>query len=91
VPRRRRQTQFNAAGCNTCHTARLTTGPSIFTDLTTPRFSFSDFALHHMGSKLADGVTQGAAGPDEFRTRRCGERASACSSCMTAAPTTWWT
>ena len=29
---------------------------------------FSDFALHHMGSVLADGVTQGAAGPDQFRT-----------------------
>jgi len=28
----------------------------------------SDFALHHMGSTLADGVTQGIAGPDEFRT-----------------------
>ena len=29
---------------------------------------FSDFALHHMGSALADGVSQGGAGPDEFRT-----------------------
>jgi hypothetical protein len=29
---------------------------------------FSDFALHHMGSTLADGVSQGDAGPDEFRT-----------------------
>ena len=29
---------------------------------------YSDFALHHMGSVLADGVTQGAAGPDQFRT-----------------------
>jgi CxxC motif-containing protein (DUF1111 family) len=29
---------------------------------------FSDFALHHMGSGLADGITQGLAGPDEFRT-----------------------
>jgi CxxC motif-containing protein (DUF1111 family) len=29
---------------------------------------FSDFALHHMGSNLADGITQGVAGPDEFRT-----------------------
>jgi len=29
---------------------------------------FSDFALHHMGTRLADGITQGAAGPDEFRT-----------------------
>jgi CxxC motif-containing protein (DUF1111 family) len=63
------QTQFNAAGCNTCHTPTLTTGPSLFTDLNNATFSpFSDFALHHMGSKLADGVSQGAAGPDEFRT-----------------------
>ena len=29
---------------------------------------FSDFALHHMGTNLADGVSQGVAGPDEFRT-----------------------
>jgi CxxC motif-containing protein (DUF1111 family) len=29
---------------------------------------FSDFAVHHMGSNLSDGVSQGAAGPDEFRT-----------------------
>jgi hypothetical protein len=29
---------------------------------------YSDFAVHHMGSNLADGVPQGAAGPDEFRT-----------------------
>ena len=29
---------------------------------------YSDIALHHMGSTLADGITQGAAGPDEFRT-----------------------
>jgi hypothetical protein len=24
--------------------------------------------VHHMASRLADGITQGAAGPDEFRT-----------------------
>jgi CxxC motif-containing protein (DUF1111 family) len=29
---------------------------------------FSDLALHHMGSGLADGITQGNAGPDQFRT-----------------------
>jgi len=29
---------------------------------------FSDFALHHMGTNLADGISQGVAGPDEFRT-----------------------
>jgi CxxC motif-containing protein (DUF1111 family) len=29
---------------------------------------FSDLLVHHMGKGLADGITQGAAGPDEFRT-----------------------
>jgi CxxC motif-containing protein (DUF1111 family) len=29
---------------------------------------YSDFALHHMGANLADGISQGAAGPDQFRT-----------------------
>jgi CxxC motif-containing protein (DUF1111 family) len=29
---------------------------------------FSDLLVHHMGQNLADGITQGAAGPDEFRT-----------------------
>ena len=29
---------------------------------------FSDILVHHMGKGLADGITQGSAGPDEFRT-----------------------
>jgi CxxC motif-containing protein (DUF1111 family) len=29
---------------------------------------FSDFALHHMGENLADGISQGQAEGDEFRT-----------------------
>jgi CxxC motif-containing protein (DUF1111 family) len=29
---------------------------------------FSDLIVHHMGKGLADGITQGGAGPDEFRT-----------------------
>jgi CxxC motif-containing protein (DUF1111 family) len=29
---------------------------------------FSDYALHHMGPGLADGINQGAAGGDQFRT-----------------------
>ena len=29
---------------------------------------FSDLLVHHMGSGLADGITQGLAGDDEFRT-----------------------
>jgi CxxC motif-containing protein (DUF1111 family) len=61
--------QFNRAGCNLCHTPSLRTGPSNFVDLNNAEFKpFSDFAVHHMGAQLADGVSQGAAGPDEFRT-----------------------
>jgi CxxC motif-containing protein (DUF1111 family) len=29
---------------------------------------FSDLLVHHMGKGLTDGITQGGAGPDEFRT-----------------------
>jgi len=29
---------------------------------------FSDLLVHHIGKGLADGITQGGAGPDEFRT-----------------------
>jgi CxxC motif-containing protein (DUF1111 family) len=29
---------------------------------------FSDLLVHNMGRGLADGITQGGAGPDEFRT-----------------------
>lgn len=63
------QSKFNAVGCNLCHTTQLTTGPSNFQDLNNAPFQpFSDFALHHMGTTLTDGVNQGLAGPDQFRT-----------------------
>jgi CxxC motif-containing protein (DUF1111 family) len=29
---------------------------------------YSDLIVHHMGPGLADGLAQGGAGPDEFRT-----------------------
>jgi CxxC motif-containing protein (DUF1111 family) len=29
---------------------------------------YSDLLVHHMGSGLADNISQGSAGPDEFRT-----------------------
>jgi len=58
---------FNDAGCALCHSTSLTTAASVFTGMGGVTFHpFSDFALHHMG--LADGITQGLAGPDEFRT-----------------------
>jgi CxxC motif-containing protein (DUF1111 family) len=60
---------FNSIGCSLCHSPSLTSGPSIFTGMGNVTYQpFSDFALHHMGSRLADGISQGAAGPDEFRT-----------------------
>jgi CxxC motif-containing protein (DUF1111 family) len=33
-----------------------------------PVNSYTDLLVHHMGSKLADDISQGQAGPDEFRT-----------------------
>jgi CxxC motif-containing protein (DUF1111 family) len=60
---------FNDAGCALCHSTVLTTAASVFTGMGGVTYHpFSDFALHHMGSGLADGITQGLAGPDEFRT-----------------------
>ena len=60
---------FLAVGCALCHTPTLTTGKSSSAALTNIRANlYSDLALHSMGSNLADGVSQGAAGPTEFRT-----------------------
>jgi CxxC motif-containing protein (DUF1111 family) len=61
---------FNQTGCGLCHTPSLPTNPNS----TIPQLGgkvanlFSDLAVHHMGPYLADGITQGQAGPDEFRT-----------------------
>src|SRR5579871_1850299 len=56
-------------GCVLCHTDTLTTGTSPVPKFNNATFHpFSDFALHHMGAVLTDGITQGLAGPDEFRT-----------------------
>jgi CxxC motif-containing protein (DUF1111 family) len=63
------KTIFSQIGCNLCHSPSLTTAASPFTNQSNVTYHpYSDFAVHHMGSTLADGVTQGAAGPDEFRT-----------------------
>jgi CxxC motif-containing protein (DUF1111 family) len=61
--------KFNAIGCNLCHSTTLTTGPSAFTGMSNVTYHpYSDFALHNMGSGLADGIHQGAAGSNQFRT-----------------------
>ncbi|HYB32724.1 MAG TPA: di-heme oxidoredictase family protein [Steroidobacteraceae bacterium] len=70
-------TLFTSIGCALCHTPVLTTGSAIASGsyiapsaaLSNQQVQlFSDLLVHHMGSGLADGITQGQAGPDEFRT-----------------------
>jgi CxxC motif-containing protein (DUF1111 family) len=68
---------FTKVGCVHCHTPSFTTGKMIASgSATVPSAAlsnqtvnlFSDILVHHMGIGLADGITQGGAGPDEFRT-----------------------
>jgi CxxC motif-containing protein (DUF1111 family) len=71
------RTLFTNTGCAHCHTPSFTTGkmiasgsskiPSAALSNQTVNL-FSDILVHHMGKGLADGITQGGAGPDEFRT-----------------------
>jgi len=66
----RGRTLFSVIGCNTCHTPSLQTSASAHT----PGLSnvtanlYSDMEIHHMGNTLADNVSQGQAGGDQFRT-----------------------
>jgi CxxC motif-containing protein (DUF1111 family) len=63
------QAAFNQIGCALCHTPSMTTGKSSSNALTNQTANlFSDLLVHHMGTGLADNVSQGNAGPDEFRT-----------------------
>jgi CxxC motif-containing protein (DUF1111 family) len=61
---------FGAIGCALCHTPTLQTGTSsITTSLNLANANlYSDLLVHNMGSNLADGVSQGGASGDEFRT-----------------------
>ena len=63
------QKLFTQIGCNLCHSTSLTTSLSNFPALSNYLYHpYSDFALHRMGSNLADGILQGVAVADEFRT-----------------------
>jgi CxxC motif-containing protein (DUF1111 family) len=71
------RTLFIRTGCAHCHTPSFTTGRMIASGSSTSPSAalsnqtvnlFSDILVHHMGKGLADGITQGGAGPDEFRT-----------------------
>jgi CxxC motif-containing protein (DUF1111 family) len=61
---------FSAIGCANCHTPSLTTQPSKLTPGLNKAMAnlFSDIEIHHMGVGLADNVSQGSAGGDQFRT-----------------------
>ncbi|MGH8635012.1 MAG: di-heme oxidoredictase family protein [Burkholderiales bacterium] len=60
---------FTDTGCALCHTPTLNTGNAAVAALRNqPVHLFSDLLVHDMGPGLADGVTQGQAGPREFRT-----------------------
>ncbi len=68
---------FTKIGCAHCHTPSFTTGAKISSGSSTRPSAalsnqtanlYSDLLVHHMGKRLADGITQGGAGPDEFRT-----------------------
>jgi CxxC motif-containing protein (DUF1111 family) len=66
----RGRTLFTSVGCAVCHTISLTTQASQKTaGLSNVTANlFSDLEVHHMGTGLADNVSQGGAGGDQFRT-----------------------
>lgn len=60
---------FTSTGCAACHTPTLYTGNASVAALRNKAVNlFSDLAVHGMGPGLADGVSQGQAAGDEFRT-----------------------
>jgi CxxC motif-containing protein (DUF1111 family) len=62
-------TLFDQVGCTACHSPSLTSGQSRYTGMSAFTYHpYSDFALHHMGKDLDDGIPQGGASTDQFRT-----------------------
>ena len=60
---------FTQIGCALCHTPSFTTASSSMAALSNVQANlYSDLLLHHMGPGLADNISQGVAGGDEFRT-----------------------
>lgn len=62
---------FVSTGCATCHNPTPgTTQPSGFTSSLSKVAvnAFSDIEIHNMGNSLADNVSQGSAGGNQFRT-----------------------
>jgi CxxC motif-containing protein (DUF1111 family) len=65
----RGQQLFVQVGCESCHFETLKTTGSIYTRQSNVTFHpFSDYQVHGMGTGLADGITQGSANGNQFRT-----------------------
>jgi CxxC motif-containing protein (DUF1111 family) len=64
------KSEFISIGCGNCHSPSLKTEASgLDPAMSNVTFSpFSDFAVHDMGTGLADVATQGGAGPQDFRS-----------------------
>jgi CxxC motif-containing protein (DUF1111 family) len=67
---RRGKDVFSAIGCSLCHTLSLKTSDVATVKALKNQTAnlFSDIALHNMGRGLEDGVAQGGARGNEFRT-----------------------
>ena len=60
---------FESTGCALCHAPNLKSGASAVSALSNKDVRlYSDLAVHRMGQGLADGINQGVAQGDEFRT-----------------------
>lgn len=60
---------FASIGCSQCHTPSMKTGTVTSAALSNQTVNlYSDLLLHHMGPNLADGISQGLATGDEFRS-----------------------
>jgi CxxC motif-containing protein (DUF1111 family) len=61
---------FSDIGCALCHTPAMQTAPAMNSAVLQNRQVnlYSDLMLHDMGAGLADGISQGQAGPREFRS-----------------------
>lgn len=62
---------FSSIGCATCHnpspgTTQVSSFAPALSNVPVP--AFSDLEVHNMGTRLADNVSQGSAGGDQFRT-----------------------
>ena len=60
---------FSQIGCANCHVPAMNTGPNANLAFANKMVAcYSDLLVHHMGSQLADGIIQGKATGDMFRT-----------------------